>query len=321
MTGGVPVITAPAEIDTTTAGELRAVLLEWQRRGHTTVVVDLTGTEFCDSTGLRELVWAHKRAVADGGGLRLVTLADGAFMRIFTVTGLDGILPRCATVAQALAQAPASRDCAQCGTVFVPKREHARFCGGDCRAAWNREHLGDPAAEAGALTWSVAAMSEATARLRGVKASDRQQALAAIGEAVWWITMVDATLVRHYPVAYDSVLAGHTPAKRRLIVETLAGLRFVRTWISRGAALDEAIETAEGAWHVTGWTWKPAGEPAPAWLPLRAQAWERIRYRAYQARLAGHAIGATFGEAVAFLTLTGADVAASQPAAQATRRM
>jgi anti-sigma B factor antagonist len=115
MTGGVPVITAPAEIDTTTADELGAVLLEWQRRGHTTVVVDLTGTQFCDSTGLRELVWAHKRAVADGGGLRLVTLADGAFARIFTVTGLDGILPRFVTVAQALAQPPASRDGAQCG--------------------------------------------------------------------------------------------------------------------------------------------------------------------------------------------------------------
>jgi anti-anti-sigma regulatory factor len=34
-------------------------------------VVDLTGTQFCDSAGLRELVWAHKRTVADGG-LRLV---------------------------------------------------------------------------------------------------------------------------------------------------------------------------------------------------------------------------------------------------------
>lgn len=60
-------VAAPAEIDTTTAGQLRAVLFEWQTQGYTTVVVDLTGTQFCDSTGLRELVWAHKRAVADGG--------------------------------------------------------------------------------------------------------------------------------------------------------------------------------------------------------------------------------------------------------------
>ena len=52
MAGGVPVVTAPAEIDTSNAGELRAILFEWQSRGHA-VVVDLTGTQFCDSVGLR----------------------------------------------------------------------------------------------------------------------------------------------------------------------------------------------------------------------------------------------------------------------------
>jgi anti-sigma B factor antagonist len=108
MGGNVPVVTAPAELDTTTAGQLRAILLQWQNQGYTTVVVDLTGTQFCDSAGLRELVWAHKRAVADGGGLRLVTPAEGAVARIFTVTGLDGILPRYTTLAQALAQRPAA---------------------------------------------------------------------------------------------------------------------------------------------------------------------------------------------------------------------
>jgi anti-sigma B factor antagonist len=108
MAGGVPVVTAPAEIDTTTAGELRAILAEWHGRGHAAVVMDMTGTEFCDSAGLRELVRAHKRAAADGGGLRLVTRAEGAFLRIFTLTGLDGIIPRFATVPQALAEGPAA---------------------------------------------------------------------------------------------------------------------------------------------------------------------------------------------------------------------
>lgn len=107
MVGGVPVVLAPAEIDATTAGELRAVLLDWQSQGYTTVVMDMTGTQFCDSTGLRELVWAHKRAVADGGGLRLVIPADGAFLRSFTVTGLDRLLPNFATLKQALGQIPA----------------------------------------------------------------------------------------------------------------------------------------------------------------------------------------------------------------------
>jgi anti-sigma B factor antagonist len=90
MAGGMPVVVPPAEVDTTTVAPLRAIPLEWHRRGHTTVV-DMTGTQFCDSAGLRELVWAHTRAVADGGGLRLVIPADGAVLRVFTVTGLVGL--------------------------------------------------------------------------------------------------------------------------------------------------------------------------------------------------------------------------------------
>jgi anti-anti-sigma factor len=56
MTGGGPVVTAPAEIDVTTAGQLRAMLAEWASRGHTTLVVDLAGAQFCDSAGLTVLV-------------------------------------------------------------------------------------------------------------------------------------------------------------------------------------------------------------------------------------------------------------------------
>ena len=41
MAGGVPVVTTPAEIDMTTAGQLRAVLFEWHTRGHATVGLEL----------------------------------------------------------------------------------------------------------------------------------------------------------------------------------------------------------------------------------------------------------------------------------------
>lgn len=64
MAGGMPVITPPAEIDTTTAGQLRAMLLECHRRRHTTVVVDMTGTRFCDSAGLSELAWPNTVSTA-----------------------------------------------------------------------------------------------------------------------------------------------------------------------------------------------------------------------------------------------------------------
>ena len=106
------------------------------------------------------------------------------------------------------------RNCEQCGTSFVPRREHARFCSARCRVAWNREHMGDLAAEASALQWSITAMSEITQRLPQMRVWDRARALAVIGEAVWWVTIVDATLFRHHPQAYDGVLAGQAPAQQ-----------------------------------------------------------------------------------------------------------
>jgi anti-sigma B factor antagonist len=346
MAGGVPVVTTPAEIDMTTAGQLRAVLFEWHTRGHATVVVDMTGTQFCDSAGLRELVRAHKRARAKGGELRLVLPADGAVPRVFTVTGLDHLIPHFAALEQAPDLVPTatgrprrrglhqgslagptgspaeaweqgavadSRACEQCGIGFVPQREHARFCSADCRAAWNREHMGDPAVEASALQWSVTAMSEATGRLAEVKVWDRPRAFAAIGETVWWITMVDATLVRHHPGLYDAARAARGPAGE-LIDQTLAGLRFVRNWMGRDGGLSELIETgglSTGNRRITRWTWKPAPEPVLASFPPRGRAWEMARYRAYQAHLVGDAIGQTFGRAVTFLTLTGANAASA----------
>src|SRR5262245_41578582 len=152
MAGGVPVVTAPAEIDATTVDRLRMPLLEWHARGHVTVVVDMTGTQFCDLATLRELLRAHKRAVAEGGELRLVLPADGAVLRAFTFTGLDRLIPHFTALEQARAQEHGvmaeTRRCERCGAAFVPQREHARFCSGDCRAGWNREHMGDPAVEA-----------------------------------------------------------------------------------------------------------------------------------------------------------------------------
>jgi len=106
MAGGVPVVTAPAEIDVTTAGQLRAMLAGWAARGHTTVVVDLTGTQFCDSAGLMVLVRAHQQALAQGGGLLLVLPAGGSVARIFTVTGLDRAIPHFTGLEQALARVP-----------------------------------------------------------------------------------------------------------------------------------------------------------------------------------------------------------------------
>ncbi len=133
-----------------------------------------------------------------------------------------------------------------------------------------------------------------------------------IGEAVWWITIVDATLVRHYPQPYDTVMAGQSPAERQLIEETLAGLRFVRNRIGDEVDLAELIDPrwpGSGTGHepITAWRWKPAPQPSPGSASARGRAWEMSRYQAYQARLAGHTIGEIFARAAAFLKLAAAD--------------
>src|SRR5512140_807022 len=70
------------------------------------------------------------------------------------------------------------RSCEQCGSSFVPRREHARFCGVRCRVAWNREHMGDLNAGASALQWAIIAMSDTTDRIPRARAWDRPRAFA-----------------------------------------------------------------------------------------------------------------------------------------------
>src|SRR5215470_18303314 len=200
------------------------------------------------------------------------------------------------------------RSCEQCGISFVPRREHARFCCVRCRVMWNRGHAGDLKAGLSALQWAITAMGDTTDRLPRVGAWDRPRGFALIGEAVWWVTIVDATLVRHHAGAYDAAMAGQDPAERQLVEKTLAGLRFVRNRIGGKADIGEFIEPGQvgpgaGEGRVTGWRWRPVPEPALASLPPRGQAWEMTRYQAYQAQLAGHTIGEVFAPAAAFLKL------------------
>jgi hypothetical protein len=184
--------------------------------------------------------------------------------------------------------------------------------------AWNREKTTDPLAEVNALQWSITAMSDTTGRLPRIRASDRRRAFTVIGEAVWWVTIVDGTLVRYHPEAYDRVLAGQPAAERRLIEETLAGLRYVRNRMGHDVdhvdfIRPEATPPGGGAGRITDWRWNCLPEPAFASLSPRGQAWEMTRYQAYQARLAGRAVGETFERAAAFLRLAAARATATAP--------
>jgi anti-sigma B factor antagonist len=104
---GVPVVAAPEEIDITNAEVLRAALLTAAADGHGTLVVDMTRTRFCDSSGLHTLIAAHKRAGAEGREVLLV-IPGTAVLRVFALTGMDRVIPNFTTLAEALTQAPAA---------------------------------------------------------------------------------------------------------------------------------------------------------------------------------------------------------------------
>jgi hypothetical protein len=189
--------------------------------------------------------------------------------------------------------------------------------------AWNREHVNpdkrvgarlgaedasEPNTQETALAWSIIAMRETTLRLGKVMARDRPQAFAVIGEAVWWVTIVDATLVRYHPEAYDLVLVGLPGAQRRVIEGTFGGLRFVRNRMGYYADHSDFIQPREttdagSEAPITAWTWKALPEPPVETMAPRGQAWELSRYHAYLEHLADHTVGETFQRAAAFLTL------------------
>jgi anti-sigma B factor antagonist len=73
------------DLDSISAPRLRAVLGELIG---TDVVVDLSGLEFIDSSGLGVLVGALKRFDASGHRLRL-RAPTSAIRRVFSITGLD----------------------------------------------------------------------------------------------------------------------------------------------------------------------------------------------------------------------------------------
>ena len=77
------------------------------RNGPGTLVVDLTRTRFCDSAGMHALVDAHKRARVEGGQV-LLAVSGAAVPRILEITGIDRVLPRFDSVAEALAGIPAA---------------------------------------------------------------------------------------------------------------------------------------------------------------------------------------------------------------------
>lgn len=98
---GVPVVSASGEIDVATAPPLRDRLQALTTSGKSTVVVDLLGVTFLDSTALGVLVGALKRCREAGGDLPLV-IEEPRILKVFEITGLTGVFPIFESVREAV---------------------------------------------------------------------------------------------------------------------------------------------------------------------------------------------------------------------------
>jgi len=80
------------ELDLSTSPELGEALLQ-ELAGGRSVVLDLSGVTFIDSTGLNTLVGALRSSEANGGRLALGPDLPNQVSRVLAITGLDAVLP------------------------------------------------------------------------------------------------------------------------------------------------------------------------------------------------------------------------------------
>jgi anti-sigma B factor antagonist len=106
------VVDVSGEVDLHTAPQLRAALdAAVSAAGESAgagVMVDLTDVGFMDSTGLGELVGAHRALERAGSRLHLA-VGNERVARLLSITGLDEVLPTHPDRASGLAALAASR--------------------------------------------------------------------------------------------------------------------------------------------------------------------------------------------------------------------
>lgn len=85
------VVTLPGEIDMANAGRVGAELSSAFGPGVGIVIADMSGTRFCDSSGIHALVMAYKQAQAASAEFRVV-VRRGDVRRVLEMVHLDTVL-------------------------------------------------------------------------------------------------------------------------------------------------------------------------------------------------------------------------------------
>jgi anti-sigma B factor antagonist len=88
--GDHTVISVAGEIDLYTAPRLQSELMTALSKSPVRLIVDMSGVEFCDSTGINVLLAAHRQAIERGGELQLAG-PGSATRKVLQVTGLETV--------------------------------------------------------------------------------------------------------------------------------------------------------------------------------------------------------------------------------------
>jgi anti-sigma B factor antagonist len=96
------VLTVTGEVDVATAPQLRQEAVRLTTSGQANLIIDLSGVDFLDSTGLGVIVGVLKRARTHGGELAVVG-AENHVRKVFDITRISDVLPMFATVEEACA--------------------------------------------------------------------------------------------------------------------------------------------------------------------------------------------------------------------------
>jgi anti-sigma B factor antagonist len=94
------VLTIEGDLDLASAPSLKWALSDVQSSGSKHIVVDLAGVSFIDSTALGVLVGAQR--ALDPGAHLAIAVTNEAVVRVFELTGLDGMFEIVATLQDAL---------------------------------------------------------------------------------------------------------------------------------------------------------------------------------------------------------------------------
>ncbi|MFF2200031.1 STAS domain-containing protein [Streptomyces sp. NPDC058145] len=98
---GPVVLRLAGELDHYTGPGLRTAMADVLRAPGTGVIADLSALEYCDSTGMTEIITAHHRAEAVGSSFWVAGLSP-AMAQLFRVAGLDQLLTVHSSVEEAL---------------------------------------------------------------------------------------------------------------------------------------------------------------------------------------------------------------------------